>query len=256
MLKKRLVGVISVLDGWAVQSIKYKKYLPLGRPAIIAENLDRFGVDEIIVLSIDRSKNKLGPDKGLLNSLSKISLSTPLSYGGGINNLEDANYVICNGAERIVIDSLINIDHQETIYKVSCKLGSQALIASLPVFIYNHELCFYDYRDNQSTKQSSFIFNLFQDKLVSEAFIIDFNNEGLKNGFDMNILSHTAGINSPLIIFGGISETIQIEKLLEIKQVSAVAIGNFLNYTENSVQIIKDKLNSNYLRSSQYYKFV
>ena len=52
MLKKRLAGLITVLDGWAVQSIGYKKYLPLGRPEIIAENLERWGVDEILVLSI------------------------------------------------------------------------------------------------------------------------------------------------------------------------------------------------------------
>ena len=58
MLKKRLIGVITVKDDWAVQSIGYKSYLPLGKPKIIAENLDRWGVDEIICLSIDRSIKK------------------------------------------------------------------------------------------------------------------------------------------------------------------------------------------------------
>ena len=58
---KRLIGIITVLNGWAVQSFGYKKYLPIGRPHIIAENLDRWGADEIIILSIDRSRHSLGP---------------------------------------------------------------------------------------------------------------------------------------------------------------------------------------------------
>ena len=55
MVKKRLVGVITVKDGWAVQSFGYERYLPLGRPEVIAENLDRWGADEILLQCIDRS---------------------------------------------------------------------------------------------------------------------------------------------------------------------------------------------------------
>ena len=53
MLKKRLIGVITVKDNKAVQSISYKNYLPIGSPKLVAENLDRWGADEIICLSID-----------------------------------------------------------------------------------------------------------------------------------------------------------------------------------------------------------
>jgi cyclase len=38
MLRKRLVGMVTVRDGWAVQSIGYARYLPLGRPAVMVEN--------------------------------------------------------------------------------------------------------------------------------------------------------------------------------------------------------------------------
>ena len=41
MLKKRLIGAITVKNGIAVQSFGYKKYLPIGSPKVIVENLDR-----------------------------------------------------------------------------------------------------------------------------------------------------------------------------------------------------------------------
>ena len=49
MIRKRLIGVITVKGGWAVQSFGYARHLPLGRPEILAENLDRWGADEILV---------------------------------------------------------------------------------------------------------------------------------------------------------------------------------------------------------------
>ena len=39
MLKKRIIAVIIVKDGIAVQSIGFKKYLPVGKPNIAIEFL-------------------------------------------------------------------------------------------------------------------------------------------------------------------------------------------------------------------------
>lgn len=57
-MKTRLVAMVTVLDEIVVQSFSYKKYLPIGSPAVICENLSRWGADEIIVSFIDRSKKK------------------------------------------------------------------------------------------------------------------------------------------------------------------------------------------------------
>ena len=46
----RLIGAVIVRGGIAVQSIGYKKWLPLGKPECLVQNLDRWGADEIVVL--------------------------------------------------------------------------------------------------------------------------------------------------------------------------------------------------------------
>jgi cyclase len=56
----------------------------------------------------------------------------------------------------------------------------------------------------------------------------------------------------PLIAFGGVSETSQIEELLASPNVVAAAVGNFLNYTEHSVQHLKRGLVSAPLRPPTY----
>ena len=52
MIKKIIIGIVTVLNGWAVQSISYKRYLPLGKPSVIAKNLENWGADEIFINSM------------------------------------------------------------------------------------------------------------------------------------------------------------------------------------------------------------
>ena len=107
MVKKRLIGTIIVKSGWAVQSFSYGRYLPLGRPSTVAKNLDRWGVDEISILAIDRSQTASGPDFDLLSTIRDLNLTTPISYGGGIRNADDAKRSIEIACERVVVESLL-----------------------------------------------------------------------------------------------------------------------------------------------------
>ena len=90
----------------AVQALNYSRYLPLGKPEFLVENLDRWGIDEIILSCIDRTRSNLGPDYNLLNRISKMKITTPLVYGGGIQSVEHASRVISLGADRIFIDGM------------------------------------------------------------------------------------------------------------------------------------------------------
>ena len=107
MLNKRLIGVVTVINGLAVQSFGYKRYLPLGKPEIVAKNLDRWGVDEILLQCIDRSIQNLPPDFALLERVGKTGLSTPVIYAGGILTHADGIKAIKLGADRICLDAML-----------------------------------------------------------------------------------------------------------------------------------------------------
>ena len=85
---------------------------------------------------------------------------------------------------------------------------------------------------------------MFSENVVSESLIIDFLNEGCRNSFDSSLIERFPKNDIPLIVFGGISEPKQIEDLISQRQVSAVCVGNFLNYKEHSIQYLKSHLSS------------
>lgn len=251
MLRKRLIGVITVKDGWAVQSFGYRRHLPLGRPECLAENLDRWGADEILLLCIDRSSNKLGPDLPLVRRLGRLGLSTPLTYGGGIHSAAEAVAVIQAGAERICIDAALH-ETPQPVREMSGHLGAQALVAALPLSCAGSHLEWFDYRHRTATPLDKASLSLLAEGIVSEAMLIDWRHEGHPQAFDMDMVRRFPLDGVPLIAFGGLSDPAQLRQVLGMPRIAAVAMGNFLSYSEHAVQTLKRQLTDLPLRPAAY----
>lgn len=240
MTPKRLIGVVTVKDGWAVQSFGYRRWLPLGRPEVLVENLDRWGADEILLQCVDRGDQ--GPDFALLERLCACGLSTPLIYQGGIRSVADAVRVVQSGAERVAVDRLLRLAPQE-VARMAEPLGAQAVIAALPMTCSDDgTLDWYDYRSGTCAPLSAEVAALLRDGRVSEALLIDWQHEGQRAGFDTRLLERFPVPDARLIAFGGLSEPAQLRAALERPAVVAAAVGNFLSWREHAVQALKREL--------------
>ncbi len=250
MSNKRLIGSIIIKNGWAVQSFGYTKYYPLGRPEVLAENLDRWGVDEILISCIDR--NLEGPDFSLIKKISDSGITTPIIYSGGIRDKQDAIKSISLGADRIVIDSLLH-QNNNNFLEISEFIGSQALIAALPITVKKDNIYWYNYIKKKNVEFSDKLKKSISDNLISELILIDWQNEGsLENNYSIKILEKIPFENIKCIPFGGINSEYISNKLLEFDNVSAIAIGNYLSYKEHAVQNYKNKIYNKPIRNPKF----
>jgi cyclase len=247
MLRKRLLGTVVVRQGWAVQSFGYRRWLPLGKPECLVENLDRWGADGIVVLAIDRSDQ--GPDLALIERLGALGLSTPLTYGGGLRNQADARAAVRAGAERLVLDKVLQDDPAAT-EAMAQAVGVQALVAALPlvrdgngaVRHWLHHRC-------ETVPISMAIRELVAQKAVSELLAIDVAGEGEGQGFDPELLEVIEPLGDlPLLAFGGLATPQQIRPLLNRPRVAGVLVGNALNYREHAIGQLKAALTDQPLR--------
>jgi len=252
VIQKRLVGVVTVKDGWAVQSFGYGRYLPLGRPEILIENLDRWGADEVLLQVIDRTRKGAGPDLELLDRIGRRGLSTPLIYAGGIRNAADAVAAVAAAADRVAVDAMLRDDPGE-VAKAGEQLGNQAMIGSLPLSIEAGEPRWLDYRTGLSEPLDPRLLDLLVDGVLSEALVIDWKHEGQPGSFDSALIAALPD-SVPVIAFGGISSSAQIEHELKSPRVVAVAVGNFLSYREHAIQALKMELFGVPLRPAAYHR--
>jgi len=251
MLKKRLIGVVTVRQGWAVQSFAYRRYLPLGKPEVLIENLDRWGADEILIQCIDRSASQAGPDFTLLKRVGALGLSTPLIYAGGIRHVQDAVKVISLGADRISVDSIL-WDAPQQLEIISRELGTQAIIGNIPVCAKENSLLWRNYRSKDEVLLTENILACLPLEWISEVMLTDWLHEGVANGFDRKIPALFPLKDKPLIVFGGLSESAQYKEVLSQPNVVAVGVGNFLSYKEHAIQLIKQQMIGLPIRAAHY----
>ena len=104
--------------------------------------------------------------------------------------------------------------------------------------------------------QSLEVKELIKKEKISEIILIDKEGEGSENGFNSSFINEIKNHTSlPILVFGGIVNEKHISKLLSIKQVSGILIGNSLNYKEHAINKIKKSLNSHQIRIHKINNF-
>src|SRR3990167_5951288 len=131
MLSRRLAAVLTVKGGWVVQSIRFQRYLPVGRPEIAVEFLNQWGIDEIILLDIDASRERRRPDFEMVTRVSKKCF-VPLTVGGGIRSVDHMRELIHRGADKVSLNSVL-FEDREIIRKGAEVLGTQCIVVSMDV---------------------------------------------------------------------------------------------------------------------------
>ena len=131
---------------------------------------------------------KLGPNLELLDKIKNLNIETPIIYGGGISTVSEAKKVLELGADRIVLESIIN-ENFKIFNKICEHVGSQSVILSLPLNINaKNDLNFYDYKSNQQKEISENFKKAITKNLISEILVTDYKNQGMMKGFNINIL--------------------------------------------------------------------
>ena len=234
--KKRIIGCICLKKDIAVQSIGFKKYLPIGNPLTIAKNLQNWNVDEILIMNISPI-NKINYE--FVEKLTS-EINIPIQYSGSITSLSDAKKLISMGIDKVVLRSILDIKQIDKIKLIQSHLGKQSLVGSLPIGEIDKKFYLYDCKNRIPSKINQKLIEHTQtlSELFSEMIIIDFINDGKKkyNEKLLNIFN----FNCNIIPFGGLINKYQIKKLLSRNNIHAIGIGNSLSFKENSVTFIKN----------------
>lgn len=241
MLKSRIIGVVIVKSGLVVQSIGFSRYLPVGKPEIAVEYLDRWGIDEIVLLDIDATAQGRSPDFSMVQRCS-AACQVPLAVGGGITKVDQIVQLVRCGADKVVLNSsVLNIPGLVTAGGE--RIGQQGIVVSIDACSVGAEHKAYRH-DNRS------IINMNAEQLAvhaeelgaGEIFINSVDNDGAKQGYDTELISRVAAVvNVPVIACGGAGHPQHMLPALKAGA-SAVAAGNFFHYTEHSVIVCKEYL--------------
>jgi len=237
----RIIPSILINEKKCVKGKKFSNYKNVGNPVSTALSFDKQKADELFIIDLNSYKKDIEPDFQILNDISK-NISTPVTFGGGIRKLKDVKNAFKNGADKIFINSILYkgtnlIDQTAKIYGQQSIVGGVNLIKVGNTYkIYNQDKII-DPIDH---------IKKIQDKGLGEIKITFVNLEGTKKGIDLDYsLKLLDIIEIPCIFEGGISNLLEIKKLIK-NGITSLALGSMLYFSDNNIiKIKKFLLNEN-----------
>lgn len=219
MAYKRIIGILTVKEGQLVKSYGFAQWRPAGDISSALSNLDRWAVDEIVVLDISRRPSL---DETVLGQIACARISTPLAYGGGIRTKTDIRRLMDLGCDRFVVETLCFSDPRG-VEDLANLAGRQALIATLPLRA----------REGKAEiwRQEGFLdFEACREQLMglplSEYMLVSAETEGFWGKFNLELLKQAGGFPaSSIICFGGLDGE-KAAVCLKDDRCTAVAFGN------------------------------
>lgn len=239
MLKPRIIALLPVLDGHLVQSIGFSRYLPVGRPEIAVEFLDRWGIDEIILADIRATPQGRTLDTGLVRRCARVC-HVPLAVGGGIHSLDQMERLVHAGADKIALNTQALV-RPALLREGAERFGSQCMVASIDARHIGKDVWTVHgpgvAEDGGLTPWAAA--RRAQEYGAGEILLQSVDRDGLRQGYDLELARRVREtVSIPVILAGGAGHPRHFLEAIRLG-LSAVAAGNMLHYTEMSVIQIK-----------------
>ena len=253
MIKKRLIPVLLLKNGWLVQSKNFSNYQNLGNPITAVKRLSEWAADELIYLDIskDETYDIRRDDQGypnrknFLEIIADVSKNAfmPITVGGKIKNIKTINKYLANGADKISINKITR--ENPDFVKISSKeFGSQCIIVSVDVKPIEGTYYLYSYENKQNTDIIALDWILkMQDYGAGEILLNFVERDGMKIGYDIDFISKVSNVlNVPLIACGGAGDWDDFLEVLSKTNAQAVAAANIFHFRDQSVYLAKKYL--------------
>ena len=254
MLKKRIIATVLVQNGIVVQSKGFRSYLPVGTVVISLEFLDKWGIDEIILLDISASRKKKQVVLENLDDLTRKCF-VPITYGGGLDNISIVHEAFRKGADKVAFNAAF-LNNKEVIAQTVAEYGQQSVVLSLDFFEKEDGSFLYDYLNRKITT-IPINESIIQAQMlgIGELMLNCVNRDGKYNGFAVETVKKLTKLNVPLILSGGGRTAEHFKEAFDLPQISALAAANMFHFVEHSVTKLKARLKNEEIRTDSLFTY-
>lgn len=228
--RPRIIPVLLVDDRDLIKTVNFDKRTYLGDPVNAVKIFNRKGIDELSILDIGASKNKKEPDFELLKDIASEAFM-PLSYGGGITNIEQIRELLAIGYEKVVINTGL-IKNPNLITEAAKLFGSQSIVVSIDAKKTNkgYECAVVDGHELVNITPIE-LAKKAENLGAGEIIINSIDQDGMMHGYDIELVKNVVdSVNIPVTAIGGASGIDDLKKVLCEGHAHAAAGGSMFVY--------------------------
>lgn len=242
MLKKRIIPTLLFKNNKLVKGINFNSWRTVGSIMQAVRIYKMRKVDELILLDISATNLNKKIDLDLINEVANECFM-PLTFGGGIKNLEDISNILKSGADKVCINTAAT--NNLKFIKDACRVfGSQAIIVSVDYKKNKNNL---DIWSNSGQIKTNLIIEDYLKNLenigVGEIILTSIDRDGTMTGYDIDTLKKiNKFLNIPVIAAGGAGDFENMFDLLKTTNISALAAASIYHFTKKTPLDVKKYL--------------
>jgi len=238
--RPRLIPCLSLKEQGLVKTTKFSNPRYLGDPINAVKMFNGKGVDELCILDITATSDNRGPDFDYLKDIASEAFM-PLSYGGGITNMDQIEKLFFSGYEKVIINTAF-VHNPQLIRDAADFAGSQSVVVSIDVKneMFGKQNC---YINDGKTKVAVDPVTLAKKagKLgAGEILLNSISRDGMMQGYDIKLVKDVVNaVDIPVIACGGARDIYDFKKVLQEGKAHAAAAGSlFVYYGEQKAVLI------------------
>lgn len=243
MITKRIIPCLDVKNGRVVKGVNFLGLSDVSSPVELAKYYSDNGADELVFYDITASAEGRALFTDILCEVAK-TIFIPLTVGGGINTVDDFDRVLKCGADKVSVNSGA-IRNPDLIYQAAKRYGDQCVVISADVKRVDGVFRVFAKggRENTGMEAISWIKRCVENG-AGEVVLNSIDTDGVKNGFDLEMLEAVCNaVSVPVIASGGagcIDDFVTLFKTLP--KVDAGLAASIFHFHEVAIPDLKDEL--------------
>ena len=245
MITKRIIPCLDVKNGRVVKGVNFAGLRDVNSPVELAEYYSNCGADELVFYDITASAEGRGLFTDILREVaSKIFI--PLTVGGAINAVEDFDRVLKCGADKVSVNSGA-IRNPQLIEAAAKRYGDQCVVLSVDVKRVDGTFRVFAKggRENTGMEAIEWIKRGVESG-AGEIVVNSMDTDGVKEGFDLELLEKVCNTVSVPVIASGGAGTMQdfAELFKKLPKVDAGLAASVFHFGEIKIADLKKYLSS------------
>ena len=243
MITKRIIPCLDVRNGRVVKGVNFSGLNDVSSPVELAKYYSDNGADELVFYDITASAENRELFTDILTEVAS-TIFIPLTVGGGINTVDDFDRVLKCGADKVSVNSGA-IKNPDLIYHAAKKYGDQCVVLSVDAKRVDGKFKVFAKggRENTGIDMLDWI-KRGLDNGAGEIVLNSIDTDGVKGGFDLEMLEKVCAIsNVPVIASGGAGNIGHFIDLFNtLPKVDAGLAASIFHFGEVSIADLKKEM--------------
>lgn len=254
MITKRIIPCLDVKNGRVVKGVNFEGLADVSSPVELGSYYTAHGADELVFYDITASSERRALFTDILTEVAR-TIFIPLTVGGGINTVEDFDRVLKCGADKVSVNSGA-LKNPMLIAEAAKKYGNQCVVLSVDAkrACGSYRVFAKGGREDTGLDALEWI-----KKGISlgagEIVLNSIDTDGVKNGFDLEMLRAVCDISPvPVIASGGAGGIQDFTELFKaIPEVDAGLAASVFHFGEVEISELKAELARNGINVRKTY---